>query len=338
MNNPRNNPFLRRPDHPSYNRRARHHDYCRPARYLITTLKNPLVPAFSKIVGNPDIAEGENAPKAIISRTGEFIPEALQLWLRKYPQIELHDFIIMPDHLHLCVQVKAFLPNGLSLALSSLKGKVSSLRHNALPERFRKDTMASVFQKGFNDRIAYSEGQWQRQKLYVKDNPRRYLIKKSYPDYMLRRWKFKINNYTYIALGNILLLKEPALFVVKHRRNRNEEEINQYENACRLKIENGEIPVSPFIHPKEKALRDHAVAEGGCYIRICENGFAERQSASGNEFEMMSAGRLLLIAPAEHDTQKREMNYSYARILNTHAAYLVENHEGLIQKLRFHEF
>ncbi len=341
---------MRKPDHPNYNRRARHHDYRRPAKYLITTLKNPTIPPFAKIEGDPRIAAGqqppqpaippfakiegdpriaagEQAPHSVITATGNFILEALKWWLEKYPQIEVAEFVIMPDHIHMCVHVRSYLPNGLSIAMSGLKGKVSSLRHAALPERFRQEGMVSVFEKGFNDRIAYNDEHWGRQIIYVRDNPRRYLIKRLFPDYMYRRWSLKIGDEVYVAKGNILLLKEPELFVVKHHRRWSAAESDNYQTACRLKIENGGIPVSPFIHPKEKELRNYAIEDGGCYIRICENGFAEREQASGMEFNMMAAGRLLLIAPAAHDSQKRELKYAYAKVLNTLAAKLVEMHD-----------
>ncbi len=324
MSSPDPNPYHRKPDHPNFNRRARHHDYNRPARYLITTLKNPCLPPFSSIVGDSSVTEGATAPHPELNRTGEIIQQAVEQWLRKYPQIEVPEFVIMPDHIHLCVHVKEYLPKGLSLAMSDLKGTVSRLRHNALPDDKRPQKMVSVFKRGFNDRIAYNDEQWERQKNYVRENPRRYLIKKLFPAYMLRRWSLKIGDEEFIAKGNILLLKEPGLFVAKHYRKWTTDESENFQKQSRLKIENGDIPVSPFIHPKEKEIRDYAIHDGGCYIRICTNGFAERESASGSEFDLMAEGRLLLIAPAHFETTKQDLKYSYAQRLNAVAFKLVD--------------
>lgn len=328
MNKIENNPFMRRPDCPNYNRRALHHDYRRPAKYLITMLKNPAVPAFAKIEGDVRVAEGEEAPHSVISPTGSFIIQALELFTNKFPQIELRNYVIMPDHIHLCFHVKDNLPNGLSLAIAGLKGKVSSLRHMALPEHLRAAEMVPVFEKGFNDRIAYTDGQWECQLHYVKENPRRYLFKKLFPDYLLKRWILMIGGEEFCAKGNIMLLKEPTLFIVKHHRRWTEQESNRYQAECKTRIANGEVPVSPFIHPKEKELRDFAIREGGCYIRICENGFANRQSATGYEFDLMTSGRLLLIAPKEYDSQKRDLKYTYAQKLNTIATRVVAMHDS----------
>lgn len=56
------------------------------------------------------------------------------------------------------------------------------------------------------------------------------------------------------------------------------------------------------------------------YIRICENGFPDRGSASGSEFELMSQGQILLIAPSEVNTRKQDMTYRQASALNHLAA------------------
>ncbi len=318
------NPFLRRPNHPNYHRRASHHDYKKTARYLITILKSPEIQPFSRIEGNPKLVEGAGAPTIVLLQTGIFIEEALLTWLNKFPQIDVVEKCIMPDHIHLCVRVNSDLKNGLSLALAGFMGKVSRLFHNAIPINLRPTAPTPVFAKGFNDKIAYTDNQWKAQIKYVKDNPRRYLLKKYVPDFMLRKWKIKIGEKTFEAKGNVLLLKKPWHIVVKHSRRWNEEESNEYQSASRAQIDNGAVPISPFIHPKEKELRDYAVNEGGAYIRICTNGFAERQSASGIEFDLMVEGRLLLIAPEFYDTWKQELKYVYAQKLNSIAAELCE--------------
>lgn len=158
---------MRKPDHPNYNRRAAHHDYNRPAKYLITTLKNPEIPPFAKIEGDPDIKDGPNAPHTVITRTGDFILQALQIWSEKFSQLEISDYVIMPDHIHLCLDVIDYLPNGLSLAISGLKGKISSLRYEALPQRYREKGFMPIFEKGFNDRIAYTSQNGQNKKVKI---------------------------------------------------------------------------------------------------------------------------------------------------------------------------
>lgn len=319
INNPDNisqNPFYRNPDHPNFNRRALHHDYKRPAKYLITILKNPVIPPLCTITGDPYSRD----QKEIISNfspSGLIIPEAIKEWNQKFSGIFIPEYAIMPDHLHLCLDVCSHLPNGLSLAMAGLMGKISKAYHSSLPISDREQKMTSFFSKGFNDRIAYTHQQWERQLRYTIENPRRYLIKRMHADYLLKRWLLKMpEDKKFILKGNIFLLRQPFLFRVKTSRRFSSSEALAAMNEWKTNLYNGGIPISPFIHPHEKQLRDFAIQEGFSYIRVCSNGFAERGAASGKEYELMSQGRILLIGQYAYKTQKEDLKYHYAQMLN----------------------
>lgn len=308
---PSDNPFYCKPDNPNYLHRSLRHDYNRPAHYMITLFKNTEIPRFCNIT-----ADNDNNPCIQLTKTAEFIVSALQQLPTRYPQIEITGYIIMPDHIHLCIYVKDYLPSGLSRAIASLKGIASSLRYNALPDKFRTEGIQPIFSKGYNDRIAYTPDQWQRQLAYIHDNPRRYVIKRDCPDFLLKRRIITIDHTDYMTTGNIFLLQMPHLFVVKYRRAFTPEEEIKYLQQGKYLINNGSIPISPYIHPKEKEIREYAVENGHSYIRICENGFLQRQYSQGKEFQLIAAGRLLLISPVEHESQRKDMKYSYASHLN----------------------
>lgn len=309
------NPFYRNPNHPNFNRRAYHHDYTKPAKYLITFLKAESTPELSRIEGHPPYCSYESA-QMILYPVGCIIPAALATWNVKFPQIYIHAYAIMPDHMHLCVDVTGMLPNGLSRAIGSLKGSISTAYHNSLPMEFRPAEMQTLFAKGFNDRIAYDEQQWKRQIHYVFDNPRRYMMKRENPEYMTRRWIVTFGSERYIAKGNIFLLHQPHLLPVKFSRKFKEQEAYEWRKWNHTMVQNGAVPISPFIHPEEKLIRDYVSGIDSSYIRICSNGFSERESASGKEFQLMAEGRLLLIAPMEYHTRKEDLKYEYAQVLN----------------------
>lgn len=308
-------PFYRNPDHPNFNRRAHHHDYTRPAKYLITFLKDPSTPILSHIEGHPPYVSYESA-NTILSSIGNLIPAAISKWTETYPQIIVPAYAVMPDHLHICVAVTSQLPMGLSRSVGRLKGLISSAYHYSLPEMSRPKEMQTLFAKGYNDRIAYDKEQWEKQIHYTQDNPRRYMLKRSFPDYLLRRWLLTINDEQYMAKGNIFLLQQPHLFQVKYSRHFTKEESQEWMERSKRLLYNGSVPVSPFIHPKEKELKEFAIYEDFAMVRICANGFTDRENASGVEFHLMTQGRLLLIAPLKHSTQKVDMRYKYAQHLN----------------------
>lgn len=306
-----NNRFVRQPDHPNHLKRAIHHDYHRPARYMITLRKSDSLPNLSTIHGS--VAN----PQIELTTHGKCFEKALSLWAEQYAQIRIMSYVVMPDHIHLCLSVQSYLKNGLSLAIAGLMGKATSQAKLTLDCNLPvAQTDMRYFSKGFNDRIAYSEDQWQRQLAYVKDNPRRYLIKRLYPDFYLRRWKLSVGGKDYVAIGNIFLLKNPEMRVVRFSRRYKPGEFEQKRAAWHETVRNCGVLVSPFIHPKEKEVRDYALDNGGSIVRICVNGFAERFSPSGKEFEIMMSQRLLLIGQFVYNSRKENLSYAQAKALN----------------------
>lgn len=320
--NPSDNPFYREPDNPNYRHRARHHDYCRPAHYMITLRKSPDIPSLSIVSGNLSIKETEhlNAPKTIPSAAGLSFITAAQQWCRQYPQLQIDCMVVMPDHIHFCLNVKAYLRIGLSRAIANLMGKTTVAYNNGKPEQKIK-----FFSKGFTDSIAYSGEQYQTQRQYILDNPRRYLMKRYYPDLYRMKWIISAGDLQVMAMGNIHLLKNPHIQVVRFSRRFDSARLAENDAAYLRCIDNGGALISPFIHPYEKRTRDLAIEAGGNIIRICDNGFSERFAPAKTEFDLMGSHRLLLIAPVAYNSQKQELKYSFAQKLNSLAEFLASH-------------
>lgn len=280
---------------------------------MVTITKEHALSPFCQIDGSP------NCPQLHLSPSGQAFETALREWSQLYTEFEIPVYQIMPDHIHLCIDVIKHLPNGLSRAIARLMGKTTNAIH-----RGTNEVSTKAFAKGFNDRIAYTPEQWNRQKAYVADNPRRYLIKKLYPDLFYRRWHIKINDESYLGIGNIFLLKNPDIQVVRFSRKFTCEEFSARQKRWKECVRTGGVLVSPFIHSKEKEMRDDALTAGGGVIRICENGFLERFTPQGDEFNYNAQGQLLLIAPIAHETRKEAMTYAKAQSLNQIAEMVAE--------------
>lgn len=317
----KNHPYNRRPLHPNFLKRRIGHDYNRPARYLITIMKAPETGVLSRVVGNPAFRHPHpDAPVTRLTEEGGFVENALAKWCGQYPQIRIEKYAIMPDHVHICLFVHAYLKCGLSRAVANLMGKSTRVRYDSLPEESRPEMMPPFFSKGFNDRIAYDDVQWERQQKYVEDNPRRYLIKRLFPEYYRNVWIVSIGDWQFYAVGNVFLLKNPDIQAVRFSRKFREDEFERYVVNWKKCVENTGVLVSPFIHPKEKEIRDYSISNGTSIIRICEKGFEGRFSPQGMEFELMSQSRLLLVYPEVYENETKEISYNKAREMNGMAA------------------
>jgi REP element-mobilizing transposase RayT len=79
---------------PLYNRknpRVERYDYTIGGMYFITTCTESRENFFGKI----------HNKQMILSEIGKICDEELKIMLQKRPDVEMHDYIIMPNHVHL---------------------------------------------------------------------------------------------------------------------------------------------------------------------------------------------------------------------------------------------
>ena len=110
-------------------RRAEWQDYGSCGLYMITLCIDGRHPFFGYLEGNIKAIRGTtDFPHIVLSTLGRTILEnELPQILRLYPQIEIWQAAIMPDHLHLLLYIREPLPQGKHLGhiISSFKGGCS---------------------------------------------------------------------------------------------------------------------------------------------------------------------------------------------------------------------
>ena len=107
-------------------KRAFFHDYCSPGFYMITATTLPGSPRLSEIPDRDarEIRKGE----MIIpdnTRLGEKIKEEIQSIPAHHPEMRILRFVIMPDHIHIVLQVTARLKRMLGSELAGFFGACS---------------------------------------------------------------------------------------------------------------------------------------------------------------------------------------------------------------------
>ena len=78
----------------------------------------------------------------------------------------------------------------------------------------------------------------------------------------------------------------------------------------------GAVLVSPAISPGEKRVMRTAFNAKMPMIVLVENGFTEYSKPLGEQFDACAEGRLLLLAPWEHHTDKRKLTAQQCQQLN----------------------
>ncbi|MBD5358094.1 MAG: hypothetical protein HDR88_14010 [Bacteroides sp.] len=305
--------------HHSFNRRCKGHDYRSRCIYIITMLKSPAAPLFSSIT--PDPASKKILPIVTLHPVGNLIYKCLDKLCIDHPQLRILRRIAMPDHLHFELFVTERTKMALGSLIASFKSGCTCGYWSLFPESQLAKEKLSLFEEGFNDKIAFRAGAKDAFYNYIADNPRRYLVKKLCSEYFFHKLKIVINGISCGLYGNIFLLDNPVKSFVKISRVRSQtpnldSKLKDWEETIRC----GGVLVSPFINPEEKHFRHQAIANGNSIIIIVDYRLSERTKPYKTLFDLCTDGRLLIISTEEYATPPRTMHYEQAHKLNAIAA------------------
>lgn len=158
---------------------------------------------------------------------------------------------------------------------------------------------------------------------YVQMNPQRLATKHLMPGYFRVQKGIEIAGQTYAGVGNVGLL-QAAHYATVHVRHHlvddatrgNSQPLRDYMNGCILAARQGTVMVSPFISPREKDIKAVLLAEGHPFIVLEDNGFRDFYKPSGDLFDAVAAGRVLILSPWEYDASKRHISRAECVALN----------------------
>lgn len=292
---------------PSMKRRRVGHDYQGRCIYMITLVVKERRQLLGTLTG-----DGETEPAVVEpSPLGQAVIQSLINIPQFYPQIDIWTFQLMPDHLHAIVFVKEPIPVHLGKVINGFK-----VGCNRAYKELVKSELPGLWEDGYNDMILGKEGQLQRMKAYIHDNPRRLAIKRNHPDLFKVQRNITVGDYTFAALGNVFLLDAPCLMQVQCTRKLTMPQIASTVQQFLSHARNGAVLVSPSISPGEKAVMKAAFEHGFPVIVLQENGFAPLAKPGGKRFDACAQGRLLMLAPWEHHNEKRVIKRSQCLDLN----------------------
>lgn len=273
-----------------------------------------------------------------------------------YPQVKVMQHQIMPDHVHLVLRVTERLPEALPLgnvvaawkqacgkAVAGIRDPLRDLKAATLNGHTHNDTQSPeglsgeaafrssalhpyrpLFTKGFNDSILTGQGQLHHMMAYVRDNPRRLLIKQQHSGFFAIHRGIDIAGMPFDAVGNLTLLQRPLMAVHCHRRW-TEAEQQTYHDRCLLVAESGSVLVGAFISKVEQTIARATRERHRPLIHLMENGFNELYKLVGEAFYATAKGRLLQLAPWPYHNDSHpitreqcvELNWMAETIANT---------------------
>ena len=340
------------------------HDYREPCIYLITVTTVDRKPLLGQVTGDVHVA------KVVLTELGMAVRYEINTLPKHYPQTQVLQYIVMPDHVHLILRVKERLPESLPLgnivaawkhacgkayaslsATGNLKvanpngglaqrqtisgdGMVSSRPSGIETFRSPNNTPAKtalaprylrLFSEGYNDSILRGREQLQHMIAYVRDNPRRLLLKRANSPYFTILRDIDVAGTRFDAIGNLALLQRPLL-AVHCRRRWTEGEQQAFAAQCLKASESGTVLIGAFISKAEQEIAHAANKHRHPMIHLVENGFPELYKPVGQAFYACAEGRLLLLAPWEYHAGHKAISREQCNALNAMAETIASQH------------
>ena len=280
----------------------------------------------------------DNDPKqAHIKRTklGNALVEKLLNHPTYYPEVQIVQYCLMPDHLHVILYVKQPMKQTFNMVVRSLWQAAKKLGRayntpsinpesdSGLTNGENTNAPFPIFTERPFVRPMSHKGQLQTMIHYVQMNPQRLATKKLMPGFFRVQDGIEIAGRKYRGIGNAALLQTARYAPVHVRRTMVEEaehgdnkRLRDYMNGCVIDARNGSVMVSPFISQQEKEVMDVLIKEKHPIIYIADNGFGDYYKPGDGLFDAVAEGRLLILSPWEYDAQKRHVTRAECVAMN----------------------
>ena len=339
---------------PSMQRRCVGHDYTERQMYMVTMVVEGRRPLLGSVVGRSDApADSDNAPRVKLTEMGQRVYDEMMATPGHHAEISVVALQMMPDHLHAILFVKKKMDQPLGMALRGFKQKcnqhyrelVLGVKSVALPtqqteqqqtepqktgpkpkkDRHSEDrSHGLLFARGYNDKLLLREGQLQRWLDYLRDNPRRLLMKREQPDLFRVQRDLMVAGQQFSAIGNRFLLERPVRLQVQCSRSLTDEQIAEKQNWWIAQARGGAVLVSPCISKGEKIVMRAAFEEGLPLIILQENGFSALAKPGGRRMDACARGQLLILSPWEHHNERILIRRDQCIALNDMARIVCE--------------
>lgn len=301
---------------------------------MITMVTEERRPLFGKVVGQSEAVEpSPEAPHIQLAPLGEAVAKIWQTIGSHHREMKVVALQMMPDHLHAILFVKERMEKPLGKVLLGVKQACNKAFRELMPVEFvavaqqhaqQKRENGLLFAKGFNDQILLRDGQLERWMNYLKDNPRRLLMKRENPDLFKVQRGLTFAGLSFSAIGNRFLLERPVKIQVQCSRSISENDLQAKTNECLCAARQGAVLVSPAISQGEKAIMRAAFEEGLPLVYLQENGFTDLAKPGGMRMDACARGQLLILAPWEHHNEKVTIKRGQCLELNEMAKAICE--------------
>ena len=247
-----------------------------------------------------------------LNELGHRVEEYWREMPAKYPEMELDEFVVMPNHFHAIVRIR-FRPTNkehhLGFLLGRFKGGTGYIYGKMRRAGEVEDIGDHLWQFDYWDKIVTNERQLAAYRRYIRDNPKNWT-------------RDRFGAVTQYLLGNFELLNGPRIaFVASHgfwaselkpkmvwrrtevrRSDMGGGEVRRADmGGVAVSVRGASAPslpiVSTFTSTQEREALRRALAKGRSVIKVVPQGLPIESELSSELREALADGRILFISP-----------------------------------------
>ena len=145
-------------------------DYTQDAIYFITICTKDRLHHFGKIVQG----------KMIESAAGSIVADKIRWLEQQYPYFELHNFVVMPNHLHLLFRIDREKIKNERIKIKSVSSLIGALKTTTSKQIHLLGNTSFMWQRSFHDHIVKTDERYRRIDQYITNNPEKWNKDKFY--------------------------------------------------------------------------------------------------------------------------------------------------------------
>lgn len=157
-----------------------------------------------QVAKNKSILGAIVGEKVVLNGLGNAVEDYWRALPTKYPELELFDFVVMPNHIHALLRIHRAPTNRehhLGFLISRFKGGTAFLYGKMKREGLVEDIGEHLWQRDYWDDLVTSEEELEAWRRYIRDNP--------------KNWsRDRYGAVTSYSFGNIELLNRPRVAFV----------------------------------------------------------------------------------------------------------------------------
>lgn len=150
--------------------RLAEYDYSTPGAYFVTICTQDR----RRILSNILVGEGLAPPVCRLTDIGRVVENEILSIPIRYPNIKIGKYVIMPNHIHMIVEIRA--DAGGASPSPTLQDAVRVIKSLST----RKSGMKKLWQRSYHEHVIRNERDYEEIWTYIDDNPAKWTLDRYY--------------------------------------------------------------------------------------------------------------------------------------------------------------